>query len=138
MRRENFSLSEACRQEHIKPTTFRRYVGSAVRQDKPGGRFHATKGDSFRRDLQIPTAKGPAVVSVYGSKNARFLADYLNAISEWRRTGKQEKLARFIGKKLTVDGTVIELITDPAMLMPLAEADVLHIDQLYASASGRG
>ncbi len=68
MRREHLSLSEACRQDHIKPATVRRYVGSAIRQDKPGGRFRPTAGDSLRRDLQIPTVHGPAVISVRGSK----------------------------------------------------------------------
>lgn len=138
MRREHLSLSEASRQEHIKPSTLRRYVGSAVRQDKPGGRFRATAGDSFRRDLQIPTVHGPTVIQVYGSKNARFIANYLNAVSEYLRTGKREKLDFFKGKTVKVDGKNVELITDPAMLSPLAEADVLHFDQLYASATGRG
>jgi hypothetical protein len=135
MRREHLSLSQACRQEHIKPATFRRYVGSAVRQDKPGGRFRATAGDSFRRDVQIPTAHGPAVISIRGSKNARFIANYLNAISEYLRTGKQAKLDFFKGKSVKVNGRNVELVTDPAILLQLAEADVLHLDQLYASAS---
>ncbi|MBB5328426.1 hypothetical protein [Tunturiibacter gelidoferens] len=138
MRRGHVSLSEACRLEHIKPSTVRRYVGSAIRQDKLGGRFRATSGDTFRRDLQIPTVDGPTVIQVYGSKNARFISNYLNAVSEYLRTGKREKLDSFKGKTVKVNGKNVELITDPAMLLPLAEADVLHFDQLYASATGRG
>jgi hypothetical protein len=138
MRREGIPLSKASRLEHIKPSTVRRYVGSAIRQDKPGGRFRATSGDTFRRDLQIPTVHGPTVIQVYGSKNARFIANYLNAVSEYLRTGKREKLDSFKGKTVKVNGKHVELITDPAMLSPLAEADVLHFDQLYASATGRG
>lgn len=138
MRREQISLSKACREEHIKPATFRHYVGSAVRQDRPGGPFHATKGDSLRRDLQIPTEQGLTVIPVYGSKNARFISDYLNAISEYLRTGNRTKLNAFRGKTVKVNGKNVKLITDPAMLLPLAEADVLHFDQLYASATGRG
>jgi hypothetical protein len=137
MRREHLSLSEVCRQEHIKPATFRRFVGSAVRQDKPGGRFRAIAGDSFRRDLQIPTVLGQVVISVRGSRNARFIANYLNAVSEYLRTGKTQKLDLFKGKTVKVDGKDLQLITDPAKLLPLAEADVLHFDQLYASATGR-
>lgn len=137
MRRDNVSLSQACREERIKPTTFRRYVGSAVRQNKPGGRFRAASGDSFRRDLQIPTVQGQAVISVRGSKNARFVSNYLNAVSEYLRTGKRAKLDSFTGKTVKVDGKDIELVTDPAVLSMLAQADVLHFDQLYASATGR-
>lgn len=138
MRRKDVSLSEACREEHIKPATLQRYVGSALRQDKPGGRFRATAGDSFRRDLQIPTAQKMTAIRVYGSKNASLIANYLNAVSEYLRTGKRTKLDSFKGKTLKVDGKAIELITDPAKLSPLAEADALHFDQLYASATGRG
>jgi hypothetical protein len=138
MRRGHLSLSEASRLEHIKPSTVRRYVGSAIRQTKPGGRFRAALGDTFRRNLQIPTVHGQIVIQVYGSKNARFIANYLNAISEYLRTGKREKLDSFKGKTVKVNGKNLELITDPAMLSPLAEADVLHFDQLYASATGRG
>ena len=138
MRREHLSLSEACRQEHIKPVTFRRYLGSAVRQDKPGGRFRATLGDHFRRDLEIPTAQGPTVVPIYGSKNASRIANYLNAVSEYLRTGKRTKLDSFNGQTVKVGGKEIELLTNPAKLSTLAEADVLHFDQLYASATGRG
>jgi hypothetical protein len=140
MRREHISLSKASREEHIKPATVRRYVGSALRRDKPGGPFRATKGDSFRRDLKIPTAQGSTDISipVYGSKNASLVASYSNAVSEYLRTGKRTKLDSFKGKTVKVDGNSIELITDPALLESLAEANVLHFDQLYASATGRG
>jgi len=138
MRREHLSLSQACREEHIKPATFRRYVGSAVRQDRPGGRFRAAKGDSFRRDLRIPTAQGQTAIPVYGSKNASLISNYLNAVSEYFRTGKRTKLDSFKDRTIKVDGKEIKLITDPAILLPLAQADVLHFDQLYASATGRG
>ena len=131
-------MSEASRLEHIKPATFRRYVGRAVRQDKPGGRFRATPGDTLRRDLQIPTALGPTVIQVYGSKNASFIANYLNAVSEYLRKGKREKLDSFKGKTVKVDGKNVELITDPQTLSAIAEADLHHFDQLYASATGRG
>jgi hypothetical protein len=138
MRREKLSLSAACRQEHVKPTTFLRYVGSAVRQDKPGGPFRVTAGDSFKRIMQIPTALGPTAVPVYGSKNAQLVSNYLNAVAEYLRTGRRTKLDSFKGKRLKVGGKEIALITDPAALSALAQADALHFDQLYASATGRG
>ena len=54
MRREKLSRAEACRLAHIKPATFQRHVGTAVRQDRPGGRYYALKTDRFRRELQVP------------------------------------------------------------------------------------
>jgi hypothetical protein len=137
MRRKHLSLAAASRLEHIKPATVLRHVGSAVRQDRPGSRYRATKGDRFRRDLQIPTAQGPMMVPVYGSKNAEKVSKYLNAIGHYLRTGDESKLRPFKGKTLKADGKRIKLLTDPNTLSSLAEAEALHIDQLYASVLRR-
>lgn len=136
MRREKLSLAEACRLEHIKPSTFLRHVGGAVRQDKPGGRYHATAGDTFRRNLQIPTALGPVPVPIYGMKNARELANYLNAIALYLRKGDTSRLEKFRGKTVSDRGQKVELITDPQTLSALALAGALRFDQLYASFAG--
>jgi hypothetical protein len=136
MRRDKLSLAEACRLEHIKPTTFLRHVGSAVQHGKPGGRYQATAGDRFRRDLQIPTALGPTALPIYGSKNAKEISNYLNAIALYLRKGDTSRLERFKGKTVGVRGQKIELITDPETLSSLALASALQFDQLYASFTG--
>lgn len=133
MRREKVSLAAACRLEHVKPSTFLRYVGSAIRQDKPGGRFRASAGDRFRRDLQIPTAVGLVTVAVYGSKNAKLVSDYLNAVAAFLRTGDKTLLKPFKGKVLKARGHDIALETDPQTLSTLAQAGALQVDHLYAS-----
>jgi hypothetical protein len=136
MRRQHTSLAAACRLEHVKPSTVLRHIGSAIRQDKPGARYRATKGDRFKRDLQIPTALGPITIPVYGSKNAEKISKYLNAVAHYLRTGDQAKLRPFKGKSLKAGGKQVKLLTDPDTLSSLAEADALHLDQLYASVAG--
>lgn len=136
MRRQHFSLAQACRLEHIKPSTFLRNVGGAVRQEKHGSRYRAVEGDRFRRDLQIPTVLGPTTVPIYGSKNAREISNYLNAIALYLRKGDASRLERFKGKTVGVRGQKIELITDPETLSSLALAGALQFDQLYASFTG--
>lgn len=136
MRRDKLSLAEACRLEHIKPSTFLRYVGSAVRQNRSNGRYRATPKDQFRRELQIPTALGPTVVPIHGNKKAREISQYLNAIAIYLRKGEASRLKRFRGKTIQIFGKKIELITDPATLSSLALAGALHFDQLYASFTG--
>lgn len=136
MRRENLSLAEASRLEHIKPRTFLRYVGSAVRQDNPGGRYYATKGDRYRRELQIPSALGQTTVTVVGSRAATEIAEYQNAVGLYLRKGDTSKLDRFKGKMVGVRGKRVELITDPETLSSLALAGALQFDQLYASIAG--
>lgn len=136
MRREKLSLAEACRLEHIKPATFLRHVGSAVRQDRHGGRYRPTKGDRFRRDVQIPTATGPEPIPIYGSKAASEISEYLNAVALYGRTGDTSGLRQFEGKTFKSRGRTIELVTDPTVLTTLAEAEQLHIDQMYAAIMG--
>jgi hypothetical protein len=133
MRREKVSLAEACRLEHVKPATLLRHVGSALRQDKPGGRYRATTSDRFRRDVQIPTALGRMRVSVAGSKAATEIADYQNAVALYLRKGDASKLERFKGKTVGIRGNKVELMTDPTALTSLALAGALQFDQLYAS-----
>ena len=136
MRREKLSRAEACRLAHIKPATLQRHVGTAIQQDRPGGRYRALKTDRFQRDLQIPTLLGPVSVPVRGSKNARQVSEYSNAVSTYLRTGKTKQLHRFRGKKVGPRGNQIELITDPDTLTVLAEAGALQLDQLYSVFSG--
>jgi hypothetical protein len=137
MRRTGVSLATASRLEHTKPATVLRHVGSAVRRERPGSRYHATRGDRFRRDLQIPTAQGPVTVSVVGSKQAESISKYLNAVSHYLRTGDESKLRSFKGKAIKAGKQRIKLLTDPDTLLRLAEADAMHLDQLYASRAGR-
>jgi hypothetical protein len=136
MRREHLSLSAASRREHIKPATVLKYVGSAIGQDHPGGQFRAAAGDKFKRTLRIPTVHGYTEIPVYGSKKARLISDYLNAVGAYLRTGSQAQLTRFRGTKLKTRGQGIELLTEPASLSRLAEADALRLDHLYASLVG--
>lgn len=136
--RKGASLSAATRLEHIKPSTFLRHVGSAVRQNTPGGRFRAVARDQLRRELQVPTAQGFVSVPVTGINAARQLSDYLNAIGHFNRTGDESKLRPFRGKSFqVVGGQRLKFLTDPDTLMMLAEADALRLDSLYASVSGR-
>ena len=137
MRREKLSLAEACRLEHIKPATFLRHVGSAVRQKTPGGRYKVSAADKFVRKLNVPTALGPTAVPVRGSKAAREVSAYSNAVAKYLRTGKTKQLKRFAGKKVGNRKKAVELITDPQTLSALAQAGVFHLDQLYGSFLGK-
>jgi hypothetical protein len=130
-------MSAACKAEHIKPDTFLRYVGRAVRHDKPSGRFRVAATDTLRRELQVPTADGPVHVSVKGIKAAREFSAYLNAIARFNRTGDTSRLKRFKGRTFTADRRRHKFLTDPDRLMELAEADAPRLDSLYASVSSR-
>ena len=136
MRREKLSLAQASRLEHVKPKTVRTHVGSALIQDRPGGRFRATAGDTFQRPLRVTTALGEITVPVRGTKAASRLARYQNAVADYLRTGRVSKLNAFKGKSIKVRGQQIEFVTDPETLTGLANAGALQFDQLYGSIGG--
>jgi hypothetical protein len=134
--RRGESMSAACRAEHIKPETFLRHVGRAVRHDKPGGRYRVARTDTLRRDLEVQTPDGPIHVSAKGIKAAREFAVHANAIAHFNRTGDESRLKRFKGKTFKVGRKRYEFLTDPDALMVLADADALP-ESLYTSFTGR-
>lgn len=134
MRRENLSLAKATRLEHIKPTTFLRYVGSAVHRSGPGKPWKPTKADRFGARMTVLTAQGPTIVFVRGSLERTRLARYDIALRKWRagEDGADKALMAFQGQ--TVGGHV--LITDSDLLIQLEEAGELDFDTFYVSVGG--
>jgi hypothetical protein len=134
--RKGESLAAACRAEHIKPQTFLRHVGNAVRHDKAGGRYRVARADTLRRDLEVQTSGGPVHVKVKGIRAAREFSAHANAIAHFNRTGDESRLKRFKGRTFKVGRKRYEFLTDPDALMVLADADALP-ESLYSSFTGR-
>jgi hypothetical protein len=121
--RQGFSLAEACRLEHIKPATFRRQVGSAVRQDRPNSRIRVSPTDRFVRRLNVPGPRGPIPVSATGIEQAREFSQYANAVLHFKRTGDLSRLKRFEGRTfVAADGQTMPFMTDRDSLIRTAEA----------------
>jgi hypothetical protein len=128
--RHGASLTQAAHNNQITIRTMKRYVGSELLQERPGGRIVATKSDRLPRYLQLPGVDGPVEITTRGSKDAseaarykaavnRFLAGDLNALAPWR------------GKKIAG----VTLITDRQILKSLAHKDLLPYS-LYRFFSG--
>jgi hypothetical protein len=128
--RRGASFSRAARDNGVTVRTIRRYVGSALLQDRPGGRIRAAKSDRLIRHLQIPGPDGPKDIAVRGSKSASKIANYKAALNRLLR-GDRTAMAPWHGKKVAG----IELITDPAILIEQARKEILPIS-LYRSLSG--
>jgi hypothetical protein len=107
-----------------------RYIGSALVQDRPGGRIRATKSDRLVRYLQIPGPDGPRDITVRGSKAASKFANYKAAINRLLR-GDRNAMAPWHGKRIAG----IELITDTKTLVEQARKEILPYG-LYRSLSG--
>ncbi len=128
--RRGDTLSRAARDNGVTIRTIKRYAGSALVQDRPGGRIRATKSDRLVRYLQIPGPDGPRDVTVRGSKAASEFANYKAAVNRLLR-GDRHALDRWHGK--TIQG--IQLVTDPKLLVEQARKEILPYS-LYRSLAG--
>jgi hypothetical protein len=128
--RHGASLSRAARENGVTPRTIRRYAGTALVQDRPGGRIRATKTDRLVRYLVIPGPDGPREISVRGSKTASEFAKYKAAVNRFLR-GDRNAMADWHGKQIAG----IELITAGSTLKGLVDKGLLPYS-LYRSFSG--
>jgi hypothetical protein len=124
------SLFKAARENGLTIRTVKRYVGSELIQDRPGGRIRATKSDRLVRPLQIPGPDGPRDIEVRGSKAAARAAKYKASINRLLR-GDRNAMSEWQGKKIAR----IALITDPKVLIEQARKEILPYS-LYRSFSG--
>ena len=128
--RHGDTVSRAARDNGVTVRTIKRYVGSALVQDRPGGRIRATKNDRLVRHLQISGEDGPRDITARGSKEASDAARYKAAVNRFLG-GDRNALSKWRGKKIAG----VELITDGATIKSLAEKELLPYS-LYRSLSG--
>jgi len=108
--RHGSSSSQAARDNGVSIRTLKKYAGSALLQDRSGGRIRATKGDRLLRYVQIPGPFGPIEIVAHGSKEASDAARYDAAVNRYLR-GDLEALAPWHGKKI---GGIASVITSKA------------------------
>src|ERR1039458_10800311 len=128
--RNGASISRAARENGVTPRTMKRYLGSALSQDRPGGRLRATKSDRLVRYLQIPGLHGPIDITAHGSKEASEIASYKAAVNRFL-AGDRKALAPWDGRKIAG----FALITDERTLRTLSRRELLPYS-LYRSLSG--
>jgi hypothetical protein len=128
--RHGASISRAARDNGVTVRTMKRYVSSALSQDRPGARIRATKSDRLVRYLEIPGPNGPIEITARGSKQATEVARYKAAVNRFLG-GDLNALASWHGKKIAG----VELITASNTLKGLAQRELLPYS-LYRSLSG--
>jgi hypothetical protein len=127
--RHGASPSQAARDNGVTLRTIKKYLGSALLQERPGGRIRVTKSDRSVRYLQLPGLHGPIDLDAE-SKQASDAARYMAAVNRLLR-GDLKALEAWHGKKIAG----IELITDGDTLKGLAQDELLPYS-LYRSLSG--
>ncbi len=131
--RHGMSASRAARENGISLRTLKQYVGRALVQDHPGGRFRARRNDGLLRYLQIPGPHGPVEIEVRGSKAASETASYKADVNR-ALAGDPKALDKWHGKKIAS----VDLITDVRVLADQADKGLLPYALYRSFSGGRG
>lgn len=130
--RHGASISQAARENGVSVRTMKKYAGSALAQDRPGGRIRVTESDRLVRHLQIPGTHGPKALNARGSKIASEVAKYKADVNR-ALSGDEDALDKWRRKKIAG----VELVTDVDVLADLADKGQLPYALYRAAVGGR-
>ena len=132
MRTEQSSLTSIAREVGITPNAARQILGNSL--IKSGGKYRAKPGDQLLRVFNLPDINlGRVNVAVRGSRNARVISDYDNALRSYIYTGNASGLKRFQG--VTIPGGKAAFLTDLRQIDRMARRHELSYESIYAGAT---
>ena len=120
------------REHHLSWRTAQKYGGrDLLLGGGRGKRVRASKADRRVRDLLFPMATGDAPIRTRSSRDATKLSDYYNDRERLLR-GKLS-IVKFEAKWRGVRIAGKEVFADATTILEMADADVLRMENLYAS-----
>jgi hypothetical protein len=131
LRRGKGSYTELLRKHHLGSRTARKYAGRNLFGGTRGKPVRASKADRRLRDLNFPQSSGDVRVRTRSSRDATKLSDYYNDRDKLLR-GKLG-VADFEAKWRGVRVAGREIYANAEAILGMAEADVLEMENLYAS-----
>lgn len=131
LRRGQGSYTELLRKHHLGSRTARKYAGRDLLGGTRGKPVRASEADKRVRDLMFPQSSGDVRIRTRSSRDATKLSDYYNDRDKLLRgkLGVADFEARWRGVRIAGQ----ELFADAAAILGMAEADVLTMENLYAS-----
>lgn len=126
--------SELLRKHHLTARTARKYAGRDLLGAGRGNPVRASKSDRRVRDLLFPTPTGDVPIRTRSSRDATKLSEYYND-REKLLYGKLS-MAEFEAKWRDVRIACKQVFADAAAILEMADADVLKMENLYASVGG--
>jgi hypothetical protein len=128
------SYSALLREHHLDGRTVRKYLGRNLLGGTRGQPVRASKADRMVRDLLFPMPSGDVPIRTRSSRDATKLSDYYNDREKLLR-GKLS-VAKFETKWRGVRIAGKEVFADAGTILEMADADVLKMENLYASVGG--
>src|SRR5437660_10415438 len=59
------TLSQAAKNREVSPRSIRKYIGSQLKQERPGGKLRVTSSDRLRATLHIPSTKPDFLIPIH-------------------------------------------------------------------------
>jgi hypothetical protein len=131
LRRGEGSYTKLLRKHHLGSRTARKYAGRDILGGTRGKAVRASKADRRVRDLVFPMSSGDVPIGTRSSRDATKLSDYYNDRDKLLR-GKLD-IPTFEAKWRGVRIAGEEPFADAATILRMADADVLKMENLYAS-----
>jgi hypothetical protein len=131
LRRGEGPYTALLRKHHLGSRTARKYSGRDLIGGTRGKPVRASKSDRRVRDLLFPTPTGDVPIRTHSSHDATMLSDYYNDREKLLR-GKLS-VAKFEAKWRGVRIAGKEVFADTGTILEMADADVLKMENLYAS-----
>lgn len=122
------------REHHLTWKTAEKYGGRDLRGGGRGNPVRVNKSDRRVRDLLFPTPEGDVPIRTRSSRDATKLSEYYND-REKLLYGKLS-MAEFEAKWRDVHIAGKQVFADAAAILEMADADVLKMENLYASVGG--
>ena len=132
--RRQGSWKELLRKHRLGSRTARKYGGRDLLGGGRGKPVRASKADRRVRDLLFPMPTGDVPIRTRSSSDATMLSDYYNDREKLLR-GKLS-VTKFEAKWRGVRIAGKEVFADAGTILEMADADVLKMENLYASVGG--
>src|ERR1035441_5296000 len=131
LRRGEGSYTELRRKHHLGSRPARKYAGRNLLGGARGKRVRASKADRMIRDLLFPMPSGDVPIRTRSSRDATKLSDYYNDREKLLRgkLGVADFEAKWRGVRIAGE----EVFADAPAILEMADADVLKMENLYAS-----
>src|SRR2546423_15481462 len=131
LRRAEGSYAELLKKYHLASGTARKYGDRDLLGGTRGKPVRASKADRRARDLLFPMPSGDVPIRTRNSRDATKLSDYYNDREKLLR-GKLP-VAKFEAKWRGARIAGEEVFADAGAILEMADADVLNMENLYAS-----
>lgn len=134
LRRGKGPYSKLLRKHHLTTRHARRYLGRDLIGGTGGKPVRASKADRRVRELMFPKSFGDVLIRTRSSRDATKLSEFFHDRDKLLR-GKlsaEDFEAKWRGVRVAGE----ELFADAFVILGMADADVLKLENLYASTGG--